>query len=134
MPTRPVHTQRRDLLSILLHNLDGQTVVVRPHGELDPLRAPLLEQVLDHQLDHHSRVVLDLGAVWYLGSRGLRVLEQAQQRARQLGTRFEVIAPPDHIAHRLAGLVGSEVTIGSAVNSLGQNGRLPEPRTPRSSS
>jgi anti-anti-sigma factor len=111
MSSRPVRSQRCELLSIQLRSVDAQSLLVRPHGEIDLLTAPLLEQVLDHQLGRHPRVVLDLVDVRYFGGCGLRVLERAQRRAQRQGAEFLTIAPAGHVAIRMAGFVGCGVRI-----------------------
>jgi anti-anti-sigma factor len=60
---------------------DG-VLVMAPMGRLDSNTSGALEQALRDRLDGHRRLVIDLGAVDYISSAGLRVLLVAAKRLR----------------------------------------------------
>ena len=51
-------------------------------------------------------LTVDLSSVTHMGSSGLRVLAEAQERARQQGTELGLVAPPGSPAHHVLILVG----------------------------
>jgi anti-sigma B factor antagonist len=68
---------------------DDSVVVARVVGELDIATA----EFLDRELERVSRcdaalIVLDLGAVGFIDSKGLQVLLAAARRSRENGTRL----------------------------------------------
>jgi anti-anti-sigma factor len=73
-------------------SFDSQTVqsgvyVIRAQGDIDLDCAPRLEAVLGEALaDEPSRVILDLEAVTFLDSSGLRIIVDAQKKARAAGS------------------------------------------------
>ncbi|HEX7303454.1 STAS domain-containing protein [Lentzea sp.] len=83
-------------LSIEVHGRDGVPVVV-VRGEIDLSNEDVFTKCIDAQLDAGPAVLfLDLRGVDYIGSAGLRVLVCSDERAREAGNRFVVIA--DHSA------------------------------------
>jgi anti-sigma B factor antagonist/stage II sporulation protein AA (anti-sigma F factor antagonist) len=60
---------------------DG-VLVIAPEGRLDSNTAGALEGALRERLDGHRRLVIDLAAVDYVSSAGLRVLLLAAKRLR----------------------------------------------------
>jgi anti-anti-sigma factor len=71
----------------------GAAVVARPEGRLDNATAPELEPRLLALLAPGARVVLDLAAVTYVSSAGLRVLLKAAKQARARQAGFALAAP-----------------------------------------
>ncbi len=60
----------------------ADSVVVRPQGRLDAVRAPALEQQLREYLAQGKiHLIVDLGATSYISSNGLRVLLVALKAA-----------------------------------------------------
>lgn len=67
---------------------DGETRIVRIEGRLDGLTSPQLEQeILKLDEDGHHRLALELEALEYISSAGLRVLLLAVKKARAAGGR-----------------------------------------------
>jgi anti-sigma B factor antagonist len=63
-------------------------------GELDTLTCPELDRVLGDALAGDcDEVVLDLRALRFLDSTGLRSILRARTRARAEGKRFELLRP-----------------------------------------
>ena len=73
---------------------DG-VVVLRPRGELDLVTAPEVEAAIHDGLDAGRHVVLDLGALAFLDSSGIRALVEARAAAAERGepARFSVVRP-----------------------------------------
>jgi anti-anti-sigma factor len=62
-------------------------------GELDLSTAPELEQLVNERLDGGQEVVVDLRALEFMDSSGIRVLVAAHARAGRNGTRLFVVRP-----------------------------------------
>ncbi|MBW7920583.1 MAG: STAS domain-containing protein [Rubellimicrobium sp.] len=74
-------------MQIAEHSADGVTVVA-PAGRLDSNSAPALDAVLSGQARAAPRLVVDLAAVDYISSAGLRVLLKAAKLARASGQQL----------------------------------------------
>lgn len=66
-------------------NLDGTTLTLTLEGRLDTGTSPLLEAELKQSITDVSCLVLDLAAVEYISSAGLRVLLSAQKVMNRQG-------------------------------------------------
>lgn len=89
--------------------VDEGLAAVAPRGEVDLASAPALAGALTGVLDGGARrVVLDLGAVPFCDSSGLRVLVAAHRRLARAGGRLEVVGalPPVERVLRVTGLLG----------------------------
>lgn len=67
-------------------NLNEKNLVVALEGRLDTTTAPQLEEELKNSLDGVTELVLDLGALEYISSAGLRVLLSAYKTMRGQGS------------------------------------------------
>ena len=67
-------------------NLTGKTLTVSLEGRLDISAAPQLEAELKDALTGITALTLDLGALDYISSAGLRVLLSAQKQMNRRGT------------------------------------------------
>lgn len=65
-------------------------VVVRPHGELDMATQGELRAVLDERVPA-GPVTLDLGALRFLDTMGLRLILETSEDARRRGADFVVL-------------------------------------------
>jgi anti-anti-sigma factor len=74
-------------------------------GELDVGTAPQLTACLGEHNDHSGRLVLDLSAVGFIDSTGLRILIAADEHARATG-RALTLVPSEAVVHvvRITGL------------------------------
>jgi len=63
-------------LEIIVH---AQRMTITLAGQLDVHAAPVLETVLDQQLQNITELVLDVDGLEYVSSVGLRVILHAQQ-------------------------------------------------------
>lgn len=93
MPDEPVATFRASA-----HEA-GDAVVVRAEGELDLVGAPRLLKALPES--GSSPVVLDLAAVTFMDSSGLRSLLEARQACSDAGRPFAIARPSDAVARVL---------------------------------
>ncbi|MEU7481555.1 STAS domain-containing protein [Lentzea sp. NPDC042327] len=83
-------------LTVEAHTRDGVPVLVL-RGEIDLSNEHSLSARIGAQLESGSpAVLLDLRGVGYMGSAGLRVLVENNQRAEDMGVRLVVVA--DHSA------------------------------------
>lgn len=64
---------------------ENTTLTITLEGRLDTTTAPALESALNESLDGVESLILDLEALAYLSSAGLRVLLSAQKRMNKQG-------------------------------------------------
>lgn len=73
----------------------GQTVRLALHGELDISSAAAAEAALaELEKDRPEHIVLDLRALEFMDSTGLRAVVHADVRAREQGRRLTVVRGP----------------------------------------
>jgi len=78
-----------DLMTVSCEH-QGDIAVLAVSGEVDLLTAPALQDAVDDLLkDGSTRLIVDLSAVTFLGSIGLKILASTQHR---LGRGFVVVA------------------------------------------
>ena len=78
--------------SIAASDRDGRAHLTL-RGELDLATAPELEQLVTERLDGGQDVVVDLRALEFMDSSGIRVLVAAHARAGRSGARLFVVRP-----------------------------------------
>jgi anti-anti-sigma factor len=71
----------------------GAARIACPAGRLDTASAPAVEPALLAMIVPGARVVLDLSAVTYISSAGLRIVLKAAKQARAGGGGFALAAP-----------------------------------------
>jgi anti-sigma B factor antagonist len=76
---------------------EGDRKVVAVAGEVDPLTAPEFDDALRAAAAESSTVVVDLGAVSFLDSSGLRVIVAAQQELEASGIGLVIRNPSDSV-------------------------------------
>ena len=67
-------------------NLNGNSLTLNLAGRLDTTTAPELEAVVDNSLAGVQELVLDMEALEYISSAGLRVLLAAQKVMKKQGS------------------------------------------------
>src|SRR3954465_1560872 len=82
-----------DEFSIAASDRDGRAHLTL-RGELDLATAPELEQLVNERIDAGQEVVVDLRALEFMDSSGIRVLVAAHARAGRGGPRVIVVRPP----------------------------------------
>lgn len=75
-------------------------------GDVDLNSAESVVAALERVGGRDGRLIVDLGAVGYLDSTGLRALDALDRRLRALHTRFALVAPPACRVGRLLSLTG----------------------------
>jgi anti-anti-sigma factor len=88
---------------------DGDRTWVRPIGELDLDTAPLLDEELSAARAHGAdRLVLDLRALTFMDSTGLRLVIRWDTTARENGFGFAIVPGVDVVQRvfRLTGMDG----------------------------
>jgi anti-sigma B factor antagonist len=68
--------------------IKAEVLVVAASGRIDSNTAPALEAVLPARVQEHAATVMDLGAVSYVSSAGLRVLLKGAKVAKASGHRL----------------------------------------------
>jgi anti-anti-sigma factor len=81
---------------------NGTVAIVRPEGELDLSGAAVLEAELERLADEPEigAVVLDMRALEFMDSSGLRLVVVADMKAREAGRRFCLVRGDDTV-HRV---------------------------------
>ncbi len=86
---------------------DVGDVVVAPSGEIDIASAPVLERELRAlAVERDERLVIDLRAVDFLDSSGLRLLIALRNTAKRAGWRLVVVPGPARV-QRIFDLTGT---------------------------
>lgn len=83
-------------------------VILRPAGRLDSAAAPGFEQLLMAEASApRPAIVVDLAAVDYISSSGMRILLLAAKRAKQGGGELRLCAAQEHVMDvlEISGLV-----------------------------
>jgi anti-sigma B factor antagonist len=78
----------------LSSQLDGDTVTVAVHGEIDLSTAEQLEQEMENQAAGEVRAtVVDLSGVTFIDSAGINALLKGRRAADEKGRAFRVTGP-----------------------------------------
>jgi anti-anti-sigma factor len=81
-------------------------LVVRLRGEIDLSNVEQLEQRLGRAVEGFSVVVVDLSAIEYIDSQGLRLLTRLSRRLSTTGSDLELVAPKGSIARDVLEMTG----------------------------
>lgn len=110
-PTPPdhawLHGEPGPALTCTLHLIAPGVIRVSVAGELDMATAGQLEHALRRASADANLVVLDLGALEFMGAIGARVILAAHRRARHTGAQVAVVRCSAHV-ERLFELMGVE--------------------------
>ena len=98
--------------------------VFAPTGRIDGTNAPAVEKDILAQLGDHKSLVVDLSAIDYISSAGLRVLLVAAKTARQRGGSLMLVGPKPAIVEilKISGfdkILPIHPTMDAAVAALG---------------
>jgi len=74
------------------NHVEGTTCIVSPRGQLDALTGPTLNQHFQEKLNDYKHLVLDLSAIDFVSSAGLRVLLGTVKEARRLSGDLRLAA------------------------------------------
>ncbi len=94
-PLATLHVEREDGVA---------AVTVR--GEIDLSNADELERRIDEVTEGMRSVTVDLRAVSYMDSRGVRLVHQLSRRLATTGTQLKVLAPDSSFAAGVLRLTG----------------------------
>ena len=67
-------------------NRNENTATIEIVGRLDTLTAPALDKMISEELDGVTALVLDMNALEYISSAGLRVILTAQKKMQKIGS------------------------------------------------
>jgi anti-sigma B factor antagonist len=87
------------LASIAFERAKG-SLLVRLSGEIDLSNSDRLHQQLESAMDGSERVFIDLTAIDYLDSQGLRLVKQLCNQVDNDGGELQLVAPPESVARR----------------------------------
>ncbi len=88
--------------SVEIDERDNGEVILTPDGELDLATAPVLEaRLAEAESTNPELIVIQMTAVGFIDSTGLRVLLSAAARARAGGWRFQISAPAEQVSKLL---------------------------------
>ena len=105
--TTSFSTHKHGLLSVEVDQ-DRESIVIRAFGEIDITTAPTLQDSLREALERGtSPIILDLTAVRFIDSMGLRLLLWAAGRSRENGDRLRIDCGSG-AARRMIDLTGFE--------------------------
>ena len=96
--------------------LDEGIEVLRASGELDVTVVPAVLPRVPGMVAEARGVVLDLTAVTFVDSSGLRLIDRLARACAGVDAAFRVVAPPGSAGRRLLDLV--DMAEGLAVNDL----------------
>lgn len=105
-----------ELALLQREELDG-VVVVHLSGEIDLSNADELHGRIHRELKGARLAVIDLAAIAYIDSQGLRLLKRLADQLDGEGSKLEVVAPPDSIARDVLELTGmsDDITVRDAL-------------------
>jgi anti-sigma B factor antagonist len=89
--------------------------VIRADGELDVVSVPPLLPGLAELVAGAAGVVLDLTAVSFFDSSGVRLVDRLARVARGAGAGFRVVAPPGTASRRVLEVVGMDPLVDDDV-------------------
>jgi anti-anti-sigma factor len=97
----------------------GGDVVVRLSGEIDLSNVDRVGQQLDAAIEGCTRVVVDLSAIEYIDSQGLRLLSRLANKLAEQDATLEVVAPPDGVARDVLELtrMSDDIPVRDALDS-----------------
>ena len=101
--------QHRALLIVDRQEAQG-AILIRPTGEVDLANVPMLWSNLKALLEDGQHIVVDLSAIQYIDSAGLKALRDSGHLFLQRGQRF-VLAKPTSVVQRLIDIVRLEKVI-----------------------
>jgi anti-anti-sigma factor len=93
----------RDLLRV---ESDGGNIVVCLSGDIDVSNTKGLETEIAGAVMGADSIVIDLKAVEFLDSSGLRLLKRLSLRATEANANLVVVAPPKSVARSVIEIVG----------------------------
>ena len=76
---------------------DGERLTVAPAGELDLATVPDVEAALRGAEPAPGQVVLDLSAVTFMDTSGLRLVLEEEKRAAERGSSFLIVPGPPSV-------------------------------------
>jgi anti-anti-sigma factor len=96
-----------DRFAVVVDHGDERTIVA-VHGELDLANAPRLEAAIaDERVRSAERLVIDLSAIGFIDSTGLRVILATSEEARASGQRFAVTRGGEQV-QRIFAVTGAD--------------------------
>ena len=96
---------------------EGGRVVVRLTGEIDLSNVDGLEAQIDSAIAHAQDVVIDLSAIDFIDSRGLRLLKRVSAAVAGRDGTLLVVAPATSVARSVLDMTGmsQELAVQDAV-------------------
>jgi anti-anti-sigma factor len=95
-----------DLATIERDIAEDGTVLIRLKGEVDLSNVEQLQQRLAREAHDAPGLVIDLTAIDYIDSQGLRLLNRLSRTLAARGSTLHVVAPPGSVARSVLDLTG----------------------------
>jgi anti-anti-sigma factor len=96
-------------------------IVIQLRGEIDLSNVEGLESQIDRAIADVESVVIDLTAVEFIDSRGLRLLKRISTDVSARNATFAVVAPPSSIARSLLDMthMSAELAVSDSLQDSG---------------
>jgi anti-anti-sigma factor len=98
-------------LATLTSEAYGDVLLLSLAGEIDLSNAAMLEDTAYAMVGRESTVLLDLGAVEYMDSAGLGLIQRLYSRIAEAGAELRVVARPGSAAADLLRFTGIDVPV-----------------------
>lgn len=99
------------LAQVHIVELPDASRIARIIGEIDTSNADLIAAQLTEAADVSNTLTIDLTAVTYLDSQGMRILQKLADRHVQGSLHLTLIVHPANIAHTLLAITGIAQTV-----------------------
>lgn len=123
-----------ELALVEIINCGAGSVTVRIAGEIDASNVDSIATQLDTVADQATFLTVDLTAISYLDSQGLRIIQSLADRHTRHELDLTLVLEPTNIIYRLLTIVGLDRTVPITGTAPGMAARpAPQPaQTPRS--
>ena len=99
------------LAQVHIVELPDASPVAHIIGEIDTSNADSIATQLTEAADASSTLTIDLTAVTYLDSKGMRILQRLADRHVQGSLHLTIVVEPANIAHTLLAITGIDQTV-----------------------
>lgn len=96
----------KPLAQVEIVELPDASRIARIVGEIDTSNAHAISSQLAEAADFSSTLTIDLTAVTYLDSQGMRILQGLADRHIQGSLKLTLVVEPANIAHKLLAIAG----------------------------
>lgn len=107
-------------LALMKFEDENGSVLVSLSGEVDVSNAESLKTGIERATSGADRIVIDLTAVEFFDSSGLRLLKQLSTGASRANVTFVVVAPPNSVARSVLDItsMSDELAVEDSLQAL----------------